>query len=488
MVVVDTMLATRSTPRLPRPLGATSLALLLLVPTAACKDDDPSGADTGTDAAGTGGTTDAADSTAALPDDAATWWRDIEPIVQKKCANCHHEGEVAPFPLDTYEDFLVHGPSAMWAIEEGVMPPWSPGPACNTYADPLSLTPEQRQALLAYLDGDMPEGDPADAPPDEPPPPELVADVVLEMPESYTPDASGPDDYRCFLVPLSEEITEDQFITGFEVYPGERALVHHVIAFQIDPGNEGDYVDLDAADPGAGYTCFGGPGKTDGSARWLGAWVPGVPAFFAPEGVGQRIAPGSTIVFQVHYSTVGNAGLSDRSAIGLRLEPTVERPAVLMPFSDLLWLASNGSMLIPAGDPNVTHEATMDRTHPIFLNGVLPGLGAQPEDELQIWSAGLHMHLFGTRGRVEVRDPGGGNEQCMVDIPEWDFDWQSSYSFAQPITWTADQELHLQCWWDNSAENQPIIDGQPREPADLDWGEGTLDEMCLGILYVSAAG
>jgi hypothetical protein len=483
-----TMLHPHSARRAPLPFGPTSLCVLLLVPTAACKDDELPGADTGaTETAGSG--SGSGSSTAdGLPDDALTWWRDIEPIVRTKCANCHREGEVAPFPLETYEDFLLYGPAAVWAIEQDVMPPWSPDPGCNSYADPLSLTPEHKDLLLTYLASELPEGDPADAPPEAPPRPELVPDVVLEMPESYSPDASGPDDYRCFLIPLSADVTEDRFITGFEVYPGERAIVHHVIAYQIDPGNEGDYVDLDAADPSAGYTCFGGPGKTDGSARWLGAWVPGVAPFFAPEGVGQRILPGSTIVFQVHYNTVGNAGLSDRSSIGLRLEPTVERPAVLMPFSDFAWLASNGSMLIPAGDPDATHEATMDRTHPIFLNGVLPGLGAQPEDELTIWSAGLHMHLFGKRGRLAIRDEGGADEQCMLDVPEWDFDWQSSYTFEQPMSWTAGQELHLQCWWDNSAENQPIVDGQQIEPADLDWGEGTLDEMCLGIMYVSAAG
>ncbi|MCX4247365.1 monooxygenase [Paraliomyxa miuraensis] len=481
------MATSRTTPRAPLSLGPASLCALLLLPTAACKDDEPA-ADAGTD--GTGATdtdTDSADGTETLPDDALTWWRDIEPIVRDKCANCHRPGEVAPFPLDTYEDFVTYGPAAIWAIEQDVMPPWGPDDACNQYADPLSLEPEHKDQLLAYLATDMPQGDPEDAPPADPPPPELVPDVMLEMPQSYTPDASTPDDYRCFLIPMPEDMTEEQFMTGFEVYPGERAIVHHVIAFQIDPGNEGPYVDLDAADPEAGYTCFGGPGMLDGSARWLGAWVPGVGASIAPEGVGQRILPGSTIVFQVHYNTVGNAGLSDRSAIGLRLQPSVDRPAVLMPLADLGWLTGTTSMLIPAGDANVTHEATMDRTHPVFLNGVLPGIGAQADDDLIVWTAGLHMHLFGTRGRLTVRDSGGGNEQCMLDVPEWDFDWQSSYALAQPITWTADQELHLQCWWDNSAENQPVVDGIQLDPVDRNWGDGTLDEMCLGILYVSAA-
>lgn len=419
--------------------------------------------------------------------DEPTWWRDVEPVVRQKCVGCHSPGNIGPFSLETHAEFRGLAPILVDAIDSGRMPPWPPDPDCNSYANDRSLTLEQEELLLTYIAGEMPEGTPDDAPPDGPPSPELVPDAVLEMAEAYTP-INSPDDYRCFLVPWPEDIDEDRYVTGVEVYPGERSMVHHVIMFIVDPSAVANYQGLDDADPGPGYTCFGGPGMAGGAPpRWLAAWVPGVDPFFAPEGVGQRVAPGSVLVMQVHYHSTPGMNLADRSSIGVELATSVERPAVILPMTDLSWLASNGSMAIPAGDPDVMHETTLDHSHPILANLLAVGLQAPADAPLLIHDGGLHMHLFGKHGRLELRDAGGGNEQCIVDVPEWDFGWQSSYILEQPLLLTSYRELHLQCWWDNSAENQPIVDGEPLEPIDRDWGDGTLDEMCLGILYISRA-
>jgi hypothetical protein len=415
--------------------------------------------------------------------DALTWWRDVEPIVGQKCATCHADGNIAPFALETHEQFVAFSDLARTAIEAGVMPPWPPDPSCNSFTHSRALTPEQEQTMLSYIASDMPEGDPADAPPEPEPAPEFVPDVIVEMAEAYTP--VGTEDYRCFLIPWPEDIDVDQYVTGIAVYPGEESIVHHVIIFSVEEENVGQYLDLDAAEPGAGYTCFGGPNATPGSANWLGGWAPGVQPFRSPDGAGQRVSPGTMLVMQVHYNVSG-AALSDRTSVGFEMQPTVERPAVVLPLTDLQWLAGNGSMMIPAGDPDVMHETVTTADYLPLVNA-LAELGAAPGSDLDIFDAGLHMHMIGTRGRVEVRDQGGGNETCLIDIPDWDFHWQSNFTFEQPVRLRSDQELHLQCWWDNSAANQPIIDGEQLEPIDRDWGEGTLDEMCLGILYVTAA-
>jgi hypothetical protein len=451
----------------------------------ACQSaDDPSGDPSG-DGESESSTGESGSETGGA--DTHTWWRDVEPIVREKCTTCHSPGNIGPFSLESHTEFVAFSSILPAAIESGQMPPWLVDPDCNTYKNPRSLSVEQEELLLTYIAGGMPEGDPADAPPDGPPAPELDPDIVIEMPEPYTP-VSSPDDYRCFLIPWPDDITEDQYVTGSEVYPGERSLVHHVITYMVEPANIAEYQARDDADPGAGYTCFGGPGPTDGSARWLGAWVPGVEPFFAPEGVGQRVLAGSMLIMQVHYHASPGNQLADRSSMGLELSPSVDRPAVVLPLADPAWFAGNGgAMHIPAGDPDVMHEVSMDYTHPLFANIVANGLGAPADATLEIWDGGLHMHLFGKRARIEVRDPGGGNETCIADVPEWDFNWQSSYTLEQPILLSPGRELHLQCWWDNSAENQPIVDGQPLVPGDLDWGDGTLDEMCLGIMYITAA-
>ncbi len=442
------------------------------------------GCNSGDDAAG-----DGVDTTGETGEDveALTWWRDVEPVVRDKCGGCHSPDSVAPFSLETHAEFVALAPVLAPAIESGDMPPWGADPDCNSYSNDRSLTLEQEELLLTYIAGEMPEGDPADAPPDGPPKRELMPDVVVEMPEAYTPQTT-PDDYRCFLVPWPEEVSEDQFVTAVEVYPGERSIVHHVIMFVASPSDVDAFVALDEAEAGPGYTCFGGPGQPSGlPPRWLGAWVPGVEPFFAPDDVGMRVEPGSMLIMQMHYNSMPGSELADRSSIGIEYQASVERPAAILPLADVAWLAQDGSMAIPAGDPDVTHEVSADRSHPILANIIVNGLGAALDAPLEIHDGGLHMHLFGERGRIEIRDPGGGNEQCIADVPEWDFNWQGSFTLDQPLLLTADRELHLQCWWDNSAENQPIVDGEQLEPIDRDWGDGTLDEMCLGIMYVTEA-
>jgi hypothetical protein len=463
-------------------LACFSLSLVL-ASLAACKADDQVPIDEGTSTGETAGETGDGGT------DALTWWRDVEPIVREKCVTCHAAGNIAPFALETHAEFVAFAELAGDAIESGVMPPWLADPDCRDYTNSLALSLEQEETLLSYIASDMPEGDPADAPPDEgTPTPELVPDLVLDMPEAYTP-TKFPDDYRCFTIPWPEEYTEDSFVTGLEIYPGEKAIVHHVIVFVATPGTEQTYLDLDAAEPGPGYTCFGGPGGQPGpgAARWVGAWVPGIQPFFAPEGTGQRIQPGSTLIMQVHYNSTAGEGLEDRSALALELSSMVDRLGVTVPVTDVAWLASDGSMLIPAGEANVTHELSAGHDHPIIaLNKAV--LGAAAEDPLEIWNVGMHMHLFGTSGQLELRSIGGGNEECLLDIPRWDFNWQMGHDLAAPAVLDVDEELHMRCTWDNSAENQPIVDGEPISPMDRDWGDGTLDEMCLGVLYMTTAG
>ncbi|MCA9663896.1 MAG: hypothetical protein KC486_36560, partial [Myxococcales bacterium] len=198
------------------PTPALSLAAAALALVAACGGAEGETAGESDAATATGTDTDA---------DGYTWWRDVEPVVRARCVTCHSPGNIGPFSLATHEEFVNLAPILGPAIESGSMPPWLPDAGCNDYKNSLALDLDEEALLLDYLAGDMPEGDPADAPPEEEPPPEFVPDVVLEMPESFTPTQS-PDDYRCFTIPWPEEFTDDAFVTATEVYPGERAIVH----------------------------------------------------------------------------------------------------------------------------------------------------------------------------------------------------------------------------------------------------------------------
>jgi len=456
-----------------------ALGLCLL---GACTDDAGGSATTAPEATDESGTGTAAEST-------YTWHADIAPIVAEKCANCHVEDDIAPFPLTSYAEAAAVASILAPAIEAQAMPPWPPSSGCNEYSHDRSLSDAQREMLLTWIDEDAPEGDPSEAAPLPEPPEPWVADAMIEMPVAYTP-TQEPDDYRCFLVD-GPELEDTSFVTGFEVYPGERSIVHHVIAFVVDPENVADFEAYDEADPGPGYGCFGGPkGDTDDSppgmgpgVRWVGSWAPGSVPVPVPEGTGMRLEPGSKIVFQMHYNTSSATPIADRTSMGLTLTDSVERRGMVLPFTNFAWILGLESMSIPAGESSVEHGfvAALDE---LPYTALLQEIGAGPDDTLSITDVGLHMHLLGRKTKLSIQREGGG-ETCLLDIDDWDFGWQGDFSLREPVSFEPGDKLSLSCEWDNSESNQPVIDGQIADPHDVGWGDGSFDEMCLSILYVS---
>lgn len=474
------------------------LAWLVLVPvvglafTSACKTDDPGDDDDigDTDESTTSNTTDATEGEAEAEQGtdesgetlAYTYWRDAKTVIDRKCATCHQPGMVAPFSLETYDEVLELAPILAGAIDSGAMPPWPPVAACNDYAVSRALADDERELLTTWLADGAPEGDPADAPePPEPPAP-FEPDVQVELPVAYTPTGS-PDDYRCFVIDWPTDITEDQYVVAQQVSPDQAAMVHHVIVFVAGPDEAGFYQGLDDADPAAGYECFGGPGKLDWSARWLGAWVPGNDRWVAPAGTGLRVEANSKLIVQMHYNTSAGAPGPDQTRIAYELEPIVEKPAEFIPIVNYGWVTGGVPMTIPAGEPEVMHEITLARDSPI-LQFLMQGLGVGPNTTVDVWGAALHQHLLGTRSVVTV-EHGDTEDECLLQIDEWDFHWQGQYELAEPVAFGSGDAIHLQCWWDNSAANQPLVDGVPKPSVDTGWGEGTFDEMCLGVLLVA---
>ena len=296
-------------------------------------------------------------------DDSLTFQADIKPIIDAKCAGCHLEGGIAPFSLTSFADMQAHGGVSKLSIEAGTMPPWQANNECNDYYGNRSLTDEQQQTILDWMDEGSLQGDP-----DETGEPLVVerseltrVDLELAMSEAYTPQ-TGPDysdDYRCFLLEWPEESTK--YVTGFRAVPGQESVVHHVIAFLAQPDEVAGYPDLDAADPGPGYECFGATGGP--AITWLGSWAPGSLGNDLPEGLGLEVKPGSLVVLQVHYNTLavtpGNPMPADQTKIQLRLEDEVDKVALMQPWANPSWL-SGDNMRIPANDPDATHSFEAD--------------------------------------------------------------------------------------------------------------------------------
>lgn len=403
---------------------------------------------------------------AALP---ASFHRDVAPLVQEKCGGCHFEGGIAPFPLQTYAQVFEQRHAIKAAVQSHLMPPWMADPKCNEYSEDRSLSDEQIDLLSRWVDEGGEEGDPADEPAELPRSAQGLPRVDLElgMPVAYSPIQS-PDEYRCFLLDWPK--TDMSFVTGFVANPGRPSIVHHIIAFLILPQDVSTYQQLDAADPEPGYTCFGGPGGNASRAAWIGAWAPGGQATILPPGTGIRVPPGSKVVLQIHYNLSSANAAPDRTSIAMTLASSVDKVAIVQPFANPNWLKSGG-MPIPAGERDVRHQFFMDMA-PVL--SYMTGGEFQNNKAVTLYGAGLHMHTLGTWAKLEVERKSGATE-CMLKIPRWDFHWQGAYGFANPVVVKPGDRIALECHWDNSLPNAH----------DLEWGEGTGDEMCLGTFLMT---
>lgn len=471
------------------------------------------------------------------PTEAPTYYADTKSIVDARCASCHQPGDVGPFPLTSYQEVKDFEASFRASIENDTMPPWQPSDDCSDYVGNFDLTAAEKDTLLAWLDAGAPEGDPSDEPADagKGATPAWEADLTLTLPEPYTPQLE-PDDYRCQLIPWPED--EVTYVTGFRVVPDERAIVHHTIGFLIGPDQVEQYQAWDDAEPGPGYTCYGGPqastsggmlesldmqtvlaaldtlgltvadlqsgsltteqmvalfaeigidNSSSGLGGSLGSWVPGAADLALPEGTGIRVEPGSMIVAQMHYNTLSADPVADQSTLEIQIADSVERPATSLVGIDLGWVSDGmfgESMDIPAGESDVAHSTTITYDS-LFTQMALGQLGLEYGDAIELHSANHHMHELGETIKSTVTHA-DGTQTCLLDNPDWDFNWQGTYQLAEPVVFGPGDSLELACTWDNSAANQPVVDGEVKDPVDVSWGEGTGDEMCLAAYYATS--
>ncbi len=327
--------------------------------------------------------------------------------------------------------------------------------------------------------------------------------VRLSMPTPYTPSApygTGTDDYRCFV--LDPHLAKDAFITGLNILPGQPAVVHHVILFRVPPSSVPAVEAKDRADQGEGWTCFGGTGVEDNqsldNAPWLGAWAPGGSEQVLAKDVGVPLAKGSRIIMQVHYNLLAGAR-PDVSSAQLRLAPATKR------------LAALETVLLPAPvelpcRPGRNSGRLCDRAAAVadaqrrfgdqvglvanylhLLCGPLPTGPVQTCDRTikapaTIRATAGHMHLLGRSIKIEV-DPGTPRARTVLDIRNWDFDNQGARPIS-PVRLRAGDTVRVTCRHDQSLRDLlPAFKGQPERY--VVWGEGTTDEMCLGLLLVT---
>ena len=399
-----------------------------------------------------------------------TYYPQVQQLMQARCTSCHVQGGAGPFALDSFDALKPLAQASLASMRARSMPPWLPDPSCREFIGQRRMTDEEIITFSQWIDAGMPEGDPGDAvSPTVAQALEFEADHSVDVSGGYVPDARDADDYHCFVL---DELAFDQetFINATRVVPGS-GLVHHVLVYAISPRQLDQVRKLDDAEDGPGYTCFGGPTASDAEAQGdvdgelpvqLGAWVPGSSPASLGEGVGTRVEAGSKIVVQIHYSLLGGQPAPDTTT--LQIKTLKEAPTTLSVVRPLPIL----DLDIPPGVAEVKHVTEF------------PYYSEQP---LTIRSVSPHMHLLGSRFEAEVVRP-DLQKQCMLNIPRWDFGWQQSYATpaGEHTTLQSGDRVRVRCFYDNTPENQPVVDGDQLSPRHVKWGDGTLDEMC--ILYV----
>ncbi len=412
---------------------------------------------------------------------AHTYHGDIRPLLEQHCVACHTAGGIAPFPLDTYQDVRGTAAAMAYSIKQGTMPPWPPTEGYTDLDHSRRLPPQDKHLLLNWLKGDMPEGNPLDYSPPQLADDNAVVDYDLELslPQPYTP-ILRPDDHRCFAVEWP--LDEFTYVTDVDVLPDQAEEVHHVIVSIAEPEDAHMYYAASGADGNPGWYCLGAGGVSGAPLpRQIGGWVPGAGREPPPAGTGVGVKPGSVMVVQMHYNTLVAEPTPDQSTVLVATAPEVDRPASNFLFTDPRFLRPGG-MPIPANEADVHHEVSV----PAGVLGVVFGAeaGLSGEDPWVLHQTFLHMHNLGSSGRVTLQRR-NGTEQVLLDIRDWDFNWQGTYRFSREVLIQPQDSIKLECNWDNSQANQPFVDGEQLASQDVEWGDGTQDEMCLMSVYMT---
>jgi hypothetical protein len=340
--------------------------------------------------------------------------------------------------------------------------------------------------------------------------------VRLNMARPYlpTPPEDSTDEYRCFLI--DPGFAKRTYLTGSQFLPQNPDIVHHAIFFRVAPGDVGAARKLDADTPGDGWRCFGGTGiggpgaaeQARGAASWVGAWAPGGKETLFRSHTGYQLDPGSQIVLQVHYNLLASGGRpagTDRSGIRLRV---VDGSADLDPLQVTLLPAPVELPCAPGESGALCNReaAVLDISHRFGMTagaavsglnllcneGRAPRAGPTQSCERRVRAAGSvqavagHMHLLGRSIKVEL-NPGTADARTLLNVPRYNFDDQNARPLSRPVGVRPGDTLRVTCTHDATLRRK-LPELRPLKPRYVVWGEGTSDEMCLGIVIWSRPG
>ena len=368
---------------------------------------------------------------------APTFFRDVLPILENRCQECHRKGEMAPMPLTTYGETRPWAKAIREAVRTRKMPPWFADPCCGHFLNDRSLTAAEIETLSQWAERGAPKGNETDAPS----PRQWIQgwnlgtpDLILGMSQPFPVPAQGTVEYQYFTVPT--HFNEDRWVQAVEVKPGSRGAVHHVVAYIREPGS----------------TWTRGPTKAD----ILQVYAPGTAPEIWPAGMAKLIKAGSDLVFEIHYTPTGKKA-TDQTVVGMVFAKSPPKKRVLT-----LQMA-NDRFVIPPGDPEYRVTVWGSLPNDALLMGFFP-----------------HMHLRGKAFEFNRIRP-DGQPETLLRISHYDFYWQLSYRLATPLALPKGTRLEWVARFDNSRNN-------PRNPdpsAEVGYGQQSWEEMMIGFFDVA---
>jgi mono/diheme cytochrome c family protein len=412
--------------------------------------------------------------------DSLTFAADVAPILYKNCVTCHRPGGIGPFSMLNFDTVTGRLKDISDVLREGKMPPWHAVAPPGTFRNERRLPDADRRTILRWIASGAQLGDGSRMPPT----PTFstdweigTPDAVLTMPEEFHVPARGTVEYMYFEVPTN--FTEDKWVQAIEIKPGARDVVHHVLLFARPPDappNAAARPSVVAAGAPAAAPApapkpvlsfdsvnkivdaprtdsLHAPPKRVGSL--IGTTAPGTNVLTFPEGTALRIRAGSILTFQMHYTAKGHDRM-DRSAVGFRFAK--EMPSEQIIATHFV----NGLFTLAAGAKDVMVPSGVTFNEPVRIYGLFP-----------------HTHLRGKRWEYTLIKADGSSE-IILDVPKYDFNWQTYYLFAKPLEISAGARIVARAWYDNSPDNPD----NPDPSATVHWGDQTWEEMqYTGILY-----
>ncbi len=396
-----------------------------------------------------------------------TYYRDVMPLLQEHCQQCHRPGEVGPFALMTYNQAVSWASDIKEYTRNRRMPPWKPVESQPFHND-RRLSDKEIKTLADWVDSGTPEGNSSDAPK----PKSFIdgwtlgkPDLVLTVSEEMIVGPSGKDLFRVFVMPTG--LTEDKYVRAIEVRPGNTRVLHHTLNFFDTKGRGRELEKLEQAkaskpedlDHGPGYNVSMGVGfltTADGTFGGLSGWAPGQVPRRLPDEMAWFLPKGSDLLVQAHYHRTGRTE-KDRITLGLyfaKQEPKKLFKGTVLPGNGKFPYLLN----IPANNENYKVTGTIWMKEDVVLYSVMP-----------------HMHMLGKKVKVTMTPP-DGNTETLVGIDDWEYNWQETYWLKKPLHVKTGTRFDVEAIYDNSVKNPNNPFSPPRN---VRFGEETTNEMCF---------